>query len=92
MKPKLEYVRFEPSGGHLAEHGRMWSEIMCSFSWPDREDRPSIEILVNQTRDRDATYAEFEQRAQDQAIALLREALAEIEAHGLAELNRPRTL
>ncbi len=90
MKPKLEHARFEPSGGHSAALDRMWSKITCSFSWPDQDEMPVIEILVSQARDRDATYAEFEQRAQAQAIALLREALAEIEVHGLAALDRPQ--
>lgn len=91
MKAKLERAHFEPSSKYPAAHERMWSEITCSFSWPDREERPFLDIFVNQARDRDATYAELEKRARDQAIALLREALAQLEAHELADLDHPKS-
>lgn len=88
MKAELVSARFEPSNAAKGDPEAMWSEVQYAFRWPDRPEWPYMRILVRQKRDRDATYAELERRAQDQAIAVLREALAQLEAHSLADLDR----
>ena len=49
------------------------SEIRCTFSFSDREERPILRVMVALDRDREATYVQLERRAQDRAIAVLRE-------------------
>ena len=89
MKAELVSARFEPSSAKRGDPDMMWSEVRCSFKWQNRRDRPFLTIEVRQARDREATYAELERRAQDQAIAILREALLQLEKHSLGELDRP---
>ena len=86
MKPKLETAYFEPTGGRGVGFPHLWSVVGCSFSWSVNQAYPQLRVTVPLERDREQTYAELERQVQDHAVAILREALAQLEARPLREI------
>lgn len=92
MKAELRYARFAPTPRDAGE-GYMWCKVIFSFIWKgSRRDKPYLEAGVRLRKDRAEPFGELEKQAQAETIALLREALAQLEARSLSELDRDAPL
>lgn len=87
MSLDLVKIEFQPVSEQTEDPAKAWAKLTLRFRDSETDHWPSIALDLLLTRARDRTIAEYEAEARARARTILREALAALQAHDVAQLE-----
>ncbi|MGH6763948.1 MAG: hypothetical protein ACRECW_20455 [Phyllobacterium sp.] len=87
MKPDFHSIIFDKIGAATTNQNIMWGSLSLTFSDDVLQVNPMVELVVPLSKSNDTTLAMLQVQAREQALAVLKEAVAILEQHEIAHLE-----